>query len=102
MAPKVGIDRFTGGPRQGVLFSEKAFWGGDLQLALEVEEWDTLGRKSPETRKALCLAIRDLCEGILPIGSGAGGRGNGFMRGCVPREVAEVLNDDAHEGKRAK
>ncbi|NLF17973.1 MAG: hypothetical protein GX595_12095 [Lentisphaerae bacterium] len=76
----VGIDRFTGGARDQVLFCERPFWqGGAVAIAIHVEDPSSLDGR---VREALRLAIVDLVEGRLQMGAGAG-RGLGYFRGTA-------------------
>ncbi len=73
-----GIDRFTGGVRRHVLYSEELIWRNTLKLKLRIDpRAKTLGINY---RKALGLALEDLCEGRLAIGGGSG-NGHGYCRG---------------------
>ncbi len=72
----VSIDRFTGGARAGVLFSERVlFKGPQVVLRLLVEDLD---RVDSIARDAFREALRDLCEGRVQIGAGYG-RGHGVF-----------------------
>ena len=76
----VSIDRFTGGARvlEGALFNEKPYYGGDgFTLNVTVSEAGMIG--DARVRQALGAALRDLAEGSLAVGGGAG-RGNGYFR----------------------
>ena len=76
----VSLDRFTGGARQGLLFSEKPVYKGEkLLLELVVSEADQIDKTA---RTSLKRALEDLTEGRLPLGAGAG-RGNGFFTGDI-------------------
>ncbi len=71
-----GVDRFTGGVREGVLFSEEVITNTQsfpLNITIANEE----GIK-PEIWKALRLALNDIAEGRLALGAG-GGRGHGYF-----------------------
>ena len=79
----VSIDRFTGGAKtkSGALFNEKPlFKSPAFELRIIITEPDDI---KSDARKALALTLRDLSEGLLPIGSGAG-RGNGFLKTSEP------------------
>ena len=77
----VGIDRFTGGARDQVLFTERPLWrGDDLNLVLYVTDPATL--KDPKIKKALALTMDDLTHERLQIGSGSG-RGEGYFLGNI-------------------
>lgn len=73
----VAIDRFTSGALAGALFTERVAShseGFDLRIVLtKVAEVD------PLVRKALLMALRDLGNGMLPLGGGVG-RGNGVFQ----------------------
>lgn len=89
------IDRFTGGTRDGFLFSEQPLYKGN-QMKLELIVVNTAGISS-DAKKALVNALGDLVEGRLALGAGAG-RGNGFFSGevtwCIEGKkwVEEVSN----------
>jgi CRISPR/Cas system CSM-associated protein Csm3 (group 7 of RAMP superfamily) len=71
-----GVDRFTGGVREGVLFSEEVITDTQsfpLNITIANEE----GIK-PDIWKALRLALNDIAEGRLALGAG-GGRGHGYF-----------------------
>lgn len=77
------IDRFTGGVRDRVLYEEEVVLGGAIKIELALDTQRL--QQSADARAALHLAIRDLCEGRLALGS-RGTTGNGFFRGrlCGP------------------
>jgi len=75
-----GIDRFTGGVREGVLFVEEVVTDTqpfklNITVALPAKRQPT-----PEMWQALHLALTDLVEGDLALGAG-GGRGHGYFEG---------------------
>jgi CRISPR/Cas system CMR subunit Cmr4 (Cas7 group RAMP superfamily) len=72
------IDRFTGGVREHMLFSEELVWRREIQVELMIDTRDI----SNPTRKALREALADLCEGRLAIGGGAA-KGHGFCDGSI-------------------
>lgn len=72
------IDRFTGGVRDRMLFSEEAVWKKTITLNIALL---TRGL-TPEAREALDRAMRDLCEGRLAIGAG-GTKGHGYCTGTL-------------------
>jgi len=84
----VSIDRFTGGPMDGMLFSEKPLFQGTITLALAVD----VGCPIPDdVRRAFAAAVDDLCHERLPIGA-ASNRGHGYFRGGrVEGSVGEWL-----------
>lgn len=69
------IDRFTGGVRQGALFSEELLWQPKFELVLRLA---TNLKLSPELSAALEATLNDLKLGLLPMGSGSG-RGNSLV-----------------------
>lgn len=69
------IDRFTGGVRQGVLFSEELLWQPTFELVLRLAPNTTL---SPALADALRDTLNDLKHGLLPMGAGSG-RGNSLV-----------------------
>jgi hypothetical protein len=84
----VGIDRFTGGARDQVLFCERPLWRGKpMVLSVGVAEADRL---SDEALRALRRALEDLAGGRLQVGTGSG-RGCGFFEGTIqwPRWLEE-------------
>lgn len=72
------IDRFTGGVREHMLFSEELVWRGEIALELVI---DTNG-VNDGTRVALRDALDDICKGRATIGGGAG-KGHGFCDGSL-------------------
>lgn len=86
----LAIDRFSGAPMQGYLFSEVALKPASKQQTVNL----TLGLNPPELKEsdeagratlycacfALSLALRDLTQGRLQLGAGAG-RGFGYFKG---------------------
>lgn len=75
------IDRFSGGVREHLLFSEELAWKSatPIRIRLTLLEPD---RIAPSSRRALELALRDLCQGRLALGAGAG-RGHGYFSGLL-------------------
>lgn len=71
-----GIDRFTGGVRAGVVFSEELIIAEEFTSEILIDEREDL---DADTRAALCHAIRDLCEGRLALGA----KSYGFCVGSV-------------------
>lgn len=81
--PHVSIDRFTGGPLDGCLFSEALLWKGELALRIAVDGRQPAAKERRPFElglRGLRCAIADLCEGRLALGAGAN-RGHGYMRG---------------------
>ena len=77
-----GIDRFTGGVREGVLFSERLVAPGTpFETRLEID--DRAGHDVPASaRESLRLALEDLRGGKWQIGQGYG-RGHGWVEGKI-------------------
>ncbi len=71
------IDRFTGGVREHLLFTEEVLFKPAIQLELRVLQPALL---SSAARDALREALQDLLDGLLPLGA-ASTRGNGFFFG---------------------
>lgn len=69
------LDRFTGGVRNGVLFSEELLWQPKFELVLRLAPNTTL---SPALTEALSDTLNDLQQGLLPMGAGSG-RGNSLV-----------------------
>ena len=75
----VGIDRFTGGARDSVLFSERPFWKGEpIAISLAITDVQSI-KDAPNVLEALRLSLCDLAEGRLQIGAGSG-RGLGYFQ----------------------
>lgn len=72
------IDRFTGGVREHMLYSEELVWAKSLKLHLLVDTRE-LGEIE---RQALRLALADLCKGRLSLGGGVS-KGHGLFTGRV-------------------
>lgn len=71
------IDRFTGGVRDKILFSERMVFGGRFTFLVRLESGPET-EESGQATQALEMAIADLSAGLLPLGA-AGGRGHGRM-----------------------
>mgnify|MGYP001489537643 CR=1 FL=1 len=72
------IDRYTGGVRNHMLFSEDAVWTGVIRVDFAIL---TAGIDD-KTREALQRTLEDLCEGRLAIGAGST-KGHGYCRGSI-------------------
>jgi hypothetical protein len=86
----VCLDRFTGGPMAGMLFSEAPAFG---HAPFTLEMWlDTADRGNrhltPEARTVLRHALLDLAEGRLALGGGSN-RGHGFFKGSLMWATSE-------------
>ena len=71
------IDRFTGGTRNGVLFSEEIVHDHTFTLKLHISKKKTF---SSHTLQSLQLALQDLAEGRLALGASAA-KGHGYFSG---------------------
>lgn len=72
----VCLDRFTQGPRDGLLFDELTLYGGSFIVDIEVR----IDGLSAAARRALALSIEDLCHQRLALGAG---RSHGRFSGKV-------------------
>ncbi len=72
----VSLDRFTQGPRDGLLFDELVLHGGAVDLDVDLRT-DGLSRVA---RRAIAAALQDLCDERLSLGAG---RAGGRFRGAV-------------------
>ena len=88
------IDRFTGGVRDRMLFEEESLLGGALKVrvSLNLSRIPQEGRE--DAKRAFQLALDDLCEGRLALGSRTS-TGNGFFNGSLSGKVAEWMKTDA-------
>lgn len=75
------IDRFTGGVREHMLFSEELAYKSKQPITMTMT-FDTakLASLIPQQKQAIHKAIKDLCEGRLALGAGSN-KGHGFMTG---------------------
>jgi len=76
------IDRFTGGVRQHVLFSEELVGQKDV-LHLQLTVLQAKSVKDKTVREALKLTLKDLTQGRLALGAGGGRGAHGFFSGTV-------------------
>jgi hypothetical protein len=81
------LDRFTGGVRNRLLFSEEVAFGGEIAVTITIlpprdDEGAVLpSDRWPRTlRRAFCHALRDLCEGRLALGA----KSLGFCKAETP------------------
>lgn len=79
------IDRFTGGVRDRLLFSEELLWQTPVQLECLI---DTNGVDT-DSRRALRLALDDLLAGRLALGAG-GGKGHGRFTGSAEPDLDTI------------
>ena len=78
------IDYFTGGTIDGALFQEKSIWGKGKSYELEILV-DNNALADEDVKLAFEQSLKDLCEGLLPLG-GVTGRGNGVFSGELKKE----------------
>lgn len=88
----VAIDRFTGAPIDGALFSEKTLYLKEMDLVLEIMVDANRVRKQVGKEEiyndvigSLEAALKDICHGLLPLGGGVN-RGNGVFSGEMTKE----------------
>jgi len=90
LVPHVGIDRFTGGARDQVLFSERPLWKGN-PIDLRIVVADTTNMEDRDNvLKAFRSAVLELAEGNLQLGAGSG-RGLGYFRADAPVEWPDYM-----------
>lgn len=83
----VGIDRFTGGARRALLFSDEVVAEGTVTLRVDVSDQTAL---TPAERGLLLHAVRDLHDGLIGVGH-ATTRGYGSLR--LTDQSATVLDE---------
>ena len=86
----VSIDRFTGGAIESALFDEKVLFGNGESFTTEIMVDKTAIDKDRDYRQAFECALKDLIDGILPLGGGVN-RGNGCFGGSV-KEIDGTFN----------
>lgn len=77
------IDRFTGGVMQGALFTEELLYRPKFSVRLWLRKTDSL---DATLKAALADTLRDLTEGLLPMGAGSG-RGSSLVALDSSREL---------------
>lgn len=82
----VGIDRFTGGSRSGVLFTDKALWQPELSFRIEPLRKFSCGI----CQKAFETALDDLAAGRLGIGADWGDGVGVFATLTIPSDLREA------------
>lgn len=80
----VSLDRFTGGPMPGALFTDRAVIDGHLAIRILIRLPEDQ-HVPAQARAAFRDAVRDLAEGRLQVGAGAG-RGYGWFEAASPWE----------------
>lgn len=84
------IDRFTGGVRDKVLYTEELVWKEKFILTLQIDSVRLAYLEQDETKKqqlalykeAFKRALDDLCKGKLALGAGAA-KGHGYFSGSI-------------------
>ncbi|MBT3224390.1 MAG: hypothetical protein HN348_35430 [Proteobacteria bacterium] len=75
----VCLDQFTGGPMDGMLFSEGPLYGAPESWKLDIAVGDDVDEQG---FRCLKRAIDDLCQGRLALGAAAS-RGHGYFAGSA-------------------
>ena len=84
----VGLDRFTGGPRRGLLFTDAALW----RPCLDIRITELPGaRLTQRHRAALTAALQDLAAGRLGLGA-EWGEGAGVFHDAILTQPAELAH----------
>lgn len=92
----VSIDRFTGGAIKGALFTEEVTVGNGQSYSLrffvnkKIFQGDKEIKEESTIPEAFHLALKDLCEEMLPLGGGVN-RGNGCFSGELIKPKGLVL-----------
>lgn len=90
----VGIDRYTGGAMDQVLFNERPFYEGEFELNICVSQIEEIEREDKDALVAFGRALKDLLSGKLQLGAG-GGRGIGYFSGEIvsvcDKKLEEIL-----------
>ena len=87
----VGIDRFTGGARDQVLFSERPLWGGEfVEISISVDDAEDMEDRE-NVLKAFRAALLDLADGGLQLGAGSG-RGMGYFKAETDLAFPDFMN----------
>lgn len=79
----LSVDRFTGGPLAGHLFQETSVGRTTLEVPIVLQANPEEAEGLSLALRALSMALRDLREGLLQVGAGAG-RGYGYFAGQAP------------------
>jgi len=78
----VAIDRFTGGTIDGALFSEKTTYAKGKTYETEILVNNEVFKEDDNIRKAFNCTLKDIVDGLLPLGGGVN-RGNGAFTGEI-------------------
>lgn len=84
----VSIDRFTGGAIDGALFTEQADYGAGETFETSILV-NTKTLEDKDYTEAFESTLKDLCNGMLPLGGGVN-RGNGIFTGTVTKNGEEL------------
>lgn len=84
----VGLDRFTGGSRRGVLFTDRMLWQPELEITV-----DRLQPLEPVVQTAFETALTDLASGSLGIGADWGDGAGVFGDGASYTGLTEEVHD---------
>jgi CRISPR/Cas system CSM-associated protein Csm3 (group 7 of RAMP superfamily) len=82
------IDRFTGGVRDGVLFTEEAVYGGAFRLKLQIGK-SAWKNSDDKTKQAFRAAVDDLIDGRLSLGAAAAKGHGGFTGRVIHTDLEE-------------
>lgn len=85
------IDRFTGGVRNRMLFTEELIWRRPVEISITLLPGTE--RVDGKARAALARALRDLCSGRLALGAGAT-KGHGSFTGQPDTDTERWINDN--------
>jgi len=77
----VAIDRFTGGAKNGALFSEETLYAKEEEIEIQIMvNKSAFTQDDEKIRLAFEKALINICKGMLPLGGGVN-RGNGIFYG---------------------
>ena len=88
------LDRFTGGVRDRMLFTEELIYRRPIRLRITL--LPGFDRASASARQALARAIRDLCEGRLGLGAGTT-KGHGSFSATLDETARDWLQAQGEE-----
>lgn len=88
------IDRFTGGVRNRMLFTEELLY--QCPIPLRITLLPGIDRADATARRALARAIRDLCEGRLALGAGVT-KGHGSFTGKPDANARDWLKQQEED-----
>jgi len=88
------IDRFTGGARNRMLFTEELLYRCPIPLRITL--LPGIDKAEATARRALARAIRDLCEGRLALGAGVT-KGHGSFTGAPDETARNWLQEQGED-----